>query len=168
MTKTLIALAILALIIYYVYQKQAKPTLNQDSWIWASEENFSDFDYQKEQKELSKNSEEIEDLTLERDEAIRSKNEAQQEALSYNNKLKLKHQEVTSKDQEIARLKKEASQKNGLINTLQKEINQHKVKHTEQLRKINLLFDANAKDYPEIDFEGLYSLLRKKASASHE
>jgi len=167
MTKTLIALAILALIIYYVYQKQAKPTLNQDSWIWASEENFSDFDYQKEQKEWSKNSEEIEGLTLERDEAIRSKNEAQAEALSYSNKLKLKHQEVTSKDQEITRLKKEASQKNGLINTLQKEINQHKAKHTEQLRKINLLFDANAKDYPEIDFEGLYSLLAEIAS-KHE
>ena len=32
--------------------------------------------------------------------------------------------------------------------------------HQEQLRKINLLFDANAKDYKEIDFNGLYELLK--------
>ena len=31
--------------------------------------------------------------------------------------------------------------------------------HQEQLRKINSLFDENAKDYQEIDFNGLYSLL---------
>jgi hypothetical protein len=31
--------------------------------------------------------------------------------------------------------------------------------HQAQLRKINLLFDDNAKDYSEIDFNGLYSLL---------
>jgi hypothetical protein len=32
--------------------------------------------------------------------------------------------------------------------------------HQEQLRAINLLFDANAKDYAEIDFNGLYELLK--------
>ena len=33
--------------------------------------------------------------------------------------------------------------------------------HQEQLRAINLLFDANAKDYAEIDFNGLYELLKR-------
>jgi len=36
--------------------------------------------------------------------------------------------------------------------------------HQEQLRKINLLFDERAKDYPAIEFNGLYELLRKFAS----
>jgi hypothetical protein len=31
--------------------------------------------------------------------------------------------------------------------------------HQAQLRKINLLFDDNAQDYKEIDFNGLYALL---------
>jgi chromosome segregation ATPase len=34
--------------------------------------------------------------------------------------------------------------------------------HQEQLRKINLLFDENAKDYKIIDFNGLYQLLKEK------
>ena len=33
--------------------------------------------------------------------------------------------------------------------------------HQEQLRKINTLFDDNAKDYPTIEFEGLYKLLEQ-------
>ena len=36
----------------------------------------------------------------------------------------------------------------------------------DQLRKINLLFDDNAKDYEKIDFNGLYSLLEKVKAES--
>ena len=35
--------------------------------------------------------------------------------------------------------------------------------HQEQLRAINYLFDTNAKDYKEIDFNGLYALLKQIA-----
>lgn len=213
MNKTLIALAILALIVYYLYSKsETKPNL-ENNWIWEVKEDrptpqnweakYSKKSKQLDEKQLENNklsekiealeakiqdlqkqlaqtdslgeSEEIEDLTSERDEAIRQKNEAEQEALSLSNKLKLKHQEVSRKEEEITRLKKEASQKevalnkkitekNGLITTLNKEVNQHKQKHTQQLKAINLLFDPQAKDYQQIDFEGLYSLLEKKAS----
>src|SRR5436305_14206459 len=78
---------------------------------------------------------ENEDLIAEKDLAIRTKNEAQAEALSLNNRLKNKQQEVSRKEQEIERLKSEKSlvevnlnkkinEKNGLITTLQRELNQ--------------------------------------------
>ena len=35
--------------------------------------------------------------------------------------------------------------------------------HQEQLRAINCLFDTNAKDCKEIDFNGLYALLKQIA-----
>ena len=41
--------------------------------------------------------------------------------------------------------------------------------HQEQLRKINLSFDDNAKNYETIDFNGLYSLLENiKAERERE
>lgn len=170
--------------------------------------------------------EDKEDLIAEKDAAIRSKNEAEQEVLSLSNQLRNKQSELTRKESEIERLKKESSQKeislnkkitekNGLITTLQREVNQAKEKyskqgqlldteqlennklseqitkleeqiteltrskspmpgefpnedeltkqHQEQLRKINLLFDDQAQDYPQIDFNGLYSLLQNIA-----
>ena len=43
----------------------------------------------------------------------------------------------------------------------QTEDDQLKIQHQEQLRKINVLFDANAQNYETIDFNGLYELLKK-------
>ena len=127
-----------------------------------------------------------EELIAEKDEAVRKKNEAEAEALDLGNKLKLKQQEVTRKDAEITRLKDEKSKVEIALNEkikkvkedLTSEKQQHKgslariVKLTEQkaelekeqqeqLRKINLLFDEQAKDYKTIEFNGLYSLLEK-------
>jgi hypothetical protein len=103
---------------------------------------------------------EPEELIAERDQAIRTKNEAQAEALALNNRLKNKQQEVSRKEQEIERLK---SEKNLVEVNLNKRITELKSQHTEQLRSINCLFDEQAKNYPSIDFEGLYALLTKMA-----
>jgi len=63
-----------------------------------------------------------EDLMADRDSAIRAKNEAEQEALSLSNKLKLKQQEVTRKESEITRLKEEKSQVEIALNEKIKEL----------------------------------------------
>ena len=66
-------------------------------------------------------SQENEDLIADKDAAIRAKNEAEAENLALSNKLKLKQQEVTRKDNEIQRLKKEKSQSEISLNTKLKE-----------------------------------------------
>src|SRR6185437_3279156 len=43
-----------------------------------------------------------------------------------------------------------------------------KEEQQEQLRKINLLFDDNAKNYETIDFNGLYELLKGIAERERE
>ena len=63
-----------------------------------------------------------EDLMADRDSAIRAKKEAEQEALSLSNKLKLKQQEVTRKESEITRLKEEKSQVEIALNEKIKEL----------------------------------------------
>jgi len=45
----------------------------------------------------------------------------------------------------------------------QTEDDQLKIQHQEQLRKINVLFDEQAKDYSFIDFNDLYALLSQIA-----
>ncbi|WNE40587.1 MAG: hypothetical protein mread185_000044 [Mycoplasmataceae bacterium] len=47
-------------------------------------------------------------------------------------------------------------------------LEEEKAKHNEQLRKINLLFDANAGNYQTIDFKGLYALLTSIAERERE
>ena len=70
-----------------------------------------------------------EDLIAEKDLAIRQKNEAEQEALALNNRLKLKQQEVTRKETEIERLKKE---KNLVEVNLNQKITELKAKYSKQ------------------------------------
>ena len=72
---------------------------------------------------------EVSDLTTERDEAIREKKTAEQEALSLGNKLKLKSQEADNKSQEIERLKKEKSQVEIRLN---KTITELRTKYSKQ------------------------------------
>jgi len=171
---TLILITLLILAIVYFYYRQRKLSSNSTS---NSSPNFSpELRPSRTRSTVFELEEDLaqEDLIAEKDAALRAKNEAQQEALALNNRLKNKHQEITRKEAEIERLKQENSQKeialnaklkekNGLITTLQREINQAKSKHTEQLRAINLLFDPQAKDYQSIDFEGLYALLERIA-----
>jgi len=59
---------------------------------------------------LNKTENEVQDLTTERDEAIRDKKTTDQENLSLSNKLKNKTQEAEAKTKQIELLKKEKSQ----------------------------------------------------------
>jgi chromosome segregation ATPase len=122
----IIALVILAIYLYYQSRKL--------KGLPATADNSSSTVF-----ELDEDKEE---LIADKDAAIRSKNEAEQEVLSLSNRLKNKQQEVSRKETEIERLKKEKSsseislnkkisEKNGLITTLQREINQQKNKITE-------------------------------------
>ena len=87
--------------------------------------------------------EDYEDLISERDEAIREKRTLEQEILATNNRLNLKQQEVSNKEQALEKLKRERNQlevqqqkalqeKNTLITTLNQEIKQHKDKYSKQ------------------------------------
>ena len=140
MTKEIIIIALILALVYLYYQnrklKGLPATAGSSETIF---EERSHLDFSKSNGE----SDDKEDLIAEKDAAIRSKNEAEQEALALNNRLKLKQQEIGRKEQEIERLKKEASQKeialnkkitekNGLITAQQKELNQLKEKYSKQ------------------------------------
>jgi hypothetical protein len=122
-------------------------------------DNSADSSFANEPRKVIFDSEE-EELIADKDLALRERNEAQAESLALSNKLKLKQQEVTRKEAEIERLKKEASQKEISLNAKLKEL---KTKQQEQLKAINMLFDPQAKNYSSIDFNGLYALLTKIA-----
>lgn len=110
--------------------------------LWKNTE--QDYLRRIEELKVSKgDSEEVEDLISERDEAIREKRTLEQQNLAFNNQLKNKQQEVSNKDQALEKLKKEKSQlevqhqkalkeKNTLITTLNQEIKQHKEKYSKQ------------------------------------
>jgi len=104
---TIIILLLLVLYLYYQNKKlKGLPNLdNSTSTIYEIQDE-----------------EEKEDLIADKDEAVRKKNEAEQEALSLSNKLKLKNQEVTRKDQEIERLKEEKNQVEISLNGKIKEL----------------------------------------------
>lgn len=125
-------------------------------------------------KTLNELLEENEDYETEIDNLTRTKNSLEQDLLAQSNAFQARLKE---KDREVKKLKEDlASEKvqhkgsltritklTEQITNLEQEQQQIKQQHTEQLRMINLLFDVNAKDYKEIDFNGLYSLLAKVA-----
>jgi len=144
MTKELIIIAIIALIIYLYYQ-QSKPKAKEENWIWENDltlSNLNEEDWKTKylNLELEKEKlqeqiqnlaspqqdttllEEIDELTLERDEAIRSRNEAQQEVLALNNLLKNKTQELNNKERVAAQIKKESCQRENALETKIKEL----------------------------------------------
>ena len=135
MTKELIIIALILALIYLYYQNKKLASLPADT-------------YPKTIFEVSKDEGDYEDLVAEKDAAIRSKNEAEAELLSVSNQLRNKQSEVSRKEQEIERLKKEKSsseialnkkisEKNGLITTLQREINQQKEKYSKQGQQLD-------------------------------
>ena len=118
--KDLIIIALIVAIIYLYYQNRKKTLL------------YSSSDPEKAQEiseTIANLKEENEDLIADKDAAIRSKNETEAESLSLGNKLKLKNQEVTRKDTEITRLKKEKSDSEIALN---KKLTDLKKKHSEQ------------------------------------
>ena len=144
MTKELIIIALIALIIYWFY-KQNKPKAKEENWIWDSDLTLSslneedwktkylnlELEKEKLQEQIQNLAspqqdttllEEIDELTLERDEAIRSRNEAQQEVLALNNLLKNKTQEINNKDKVLTQIKKESRQRETALETKIKEL----------------------------------------------
>ena len=144
MKEIIIVLLLLALIYLYYQNKKLKGLPAQKIFVAPDSTKETIFEVDETNEERSPSAfDKDEELIAEKDAAIRSKNEAEQEALALNNRLKLKQQEIGRKEQEIERLKKEASQKeialnrkitekNGLITTLQREINQQKEKYSKQ------------------------------------
>jgi chromosome segregation ATPase len=120
----IIALIILAIYLYYQNKK-----LQQLPHSGNTTETIFELDEDKE------------DLIAEKDAALRSKNEAEQEVLSLNNRLKLKQQEVTRKETEIERLKKEKSQSeislNGKLSERKKELEELKKKYSERSKQLD-------------------------------
>jgi hypothetical protein len=145
---TIILIILLILLVIYLYYQNRKLSLDSNDNSSAPTSNHRTIFALDE------------DLIADKDQAIRDKQEAEQEALSLSNKLRLKNQEVSRKEAEIERLK---SEKNKVEVNLNSKIKEVKQQNTEQLRKINVLFDKQAQDYKEIDFNGLYALLEKIA-----
>ena len=101
MTRELIIIALIIALIYLYYQNRklkGLPATTDDSQV------------------IYEVGEDPKDLIADKDKAIRDKNEAEQEVLSLSNKLKLKNQEVTNKDQQIQRLKQEFGEKDQALN----------------------------------------------------
>ena len=101
MLKNTLIIALLLLVIYLYYQNRklkGLPATTDDSQV------------------IYEVGEDPKDLIADKDQALRDKNEAEQEVLSLSNKLKLKNQEVTNKDQQIQRLKQEFGEKDQALN----------------------------------------------------
>ena len=101
MTRELIIIALIIALIYLYYQNRklkGLPATADNSQV------------------IYEVGEDPKDLIADKDQAIRDKNEAEQEVLSLSNKLKLKNQEVTNKDQQIQRLKQEFGEKDQALN----------------------------------------------------
>ena len=116
--KDLIIIALIVAMIYLYYQNQKLRKLPAQRVFVGTDNSASQTLF-----ELD------EDLIAEKDQAIRSKNETEQELISVSNKLKLKNQEVTRKDQQITELKKEKSTSEIALN---KKITELKEKNTKQ------------------------------------
>src|SRR2546421_8964968 len=118
--KGLIIIALIVAIIYLYYQNRKKSLFYSPT----------DSNQAQEISETIANlREENEDLISKKDSAIRQKNEVEAESLSLGNKLKLKNQEVSRKDQQITELKKE---KNASEIALNKKITELKEKYSKQ------------------------------------
>jgi chromosome segregation ATPase len=74
-------------------------------------------------------------------------------------RIKLLTEQITNLENQLQELKRSKSPMPGEFPTQDDLTKQHQ----DQLRKINLLFDDQAKDYQAIDFNGLYSLLQNIA-----
>ena len=81
-------------------------------------------------------------------------------------RIKLLTAQITNLEQEKKDLEKRAKIMPG---EFPEELNSQSDKvHQEQLKAINLLFDEKAQDYAEIDFNGLYALLKGIAEREKE
>ncbi len=89
---------------------------------------------------------EVHDLTTERDEAIRSKNSAEQEYLAANNRLKNKSREADNKIKQIELLKKEKSASEIALNKRIEELKKDQKDLQEKYSKQGKLLDEEQTD----------------------
>ena len=163
--KIIIALLLLALI--YLYYQNRKPKLGK----LFTENNSKSFELEELKKKLDGKTldellEENADYETEVDTLTRTKNSLEADLLAQSNSFQNRLRE---KDREVKKLKEDlTSEKQQHKGSLERIVKLTELKtelekeHQEQLRKINLLFDENAKDYQQIDFNGLYELLKQK------
>ena len=190
----IIIIFLICLVIYFYYQNQRLKTTGNRSASSGDNQTSSTtqviFDNWESQTAsvITSLEQEVQDLTSERDEAIREKQTLEQDLLATTNRLKNKSQEAEAKASQIELLKKEKSQseialnktitelrtkysKQGkLLDTEQLEgkkafesLEQLKREYSSQLRSINLLFGFEAESYEAIDFKKLYALLKNIA-----
>jgi chromosome segregation ATPase len=101
-------------------------------------------------RELKKLKEDLKDLSKVQ-EKLTSEKQQHKGSLE---RIKLLTEQISKLEKEKQELQKKAKNMPGEFP--QQDLTKQ---HQEQLKKINLLFDDNAKDYQQIDFNGLYSLL---------
>jgi hypothetical protein len=122
MNKELIITVLILVIIYQAYQQKKTKHLPTNTDNSAR----TVFELGEDQEDLIAEKQgvysELSELASEKDAAVRSKNETEQELIAVSNKLKLKNQEVTRKEQEITRLKSEKSQVEISLNSKIKEL----------------------------------------------
>ena len=83
-------------------------------------------------------------------------------------RIKDLEEEKIQQENEIRALKLDKEELLKLVSEKETTLLEAETNQQEQLRKINLLFDPVAKDYQEIDFNGLYALLASIAERERE
>ena len=133
------------------------------------------------EKSLNELLEENEDYETEVDTLTRTKESLEQDlsaqATAFQNRLREKDREIKKFKEDLGSLEKRLEKVSGnlgsekqqhkgsiaRITKLTEQITNIQKEQQDQLRKINILFDEQAKDYEVIDFSGLYSLLEQQA-----
>ena len=129
-------------------KKEAEQLLNDLETNFSQQKIAWETEKEKQTQELAK----AREIIAGKDKELKSQQEQIKSLSSNNDKL--------SKEKDRVILEKNTLNETILTLTNDKKILvKQSEEHQEQLRKINLLFDENAKDYSVIDFNGLYKLL---------
>jgi len=142
----IIIILIIGLVIYFYYQNQRLKTTGNRSASSGDNQTSSTtqviFDNWENQTAsvITSLEQEVSELTTERDEAIRSQKETEQELLALNNRLKNKSQEITNKEKALAQLKKEKSQVEIALN---KTITELRTKYSKQGKLLDEQLETN-------------------------
>ena len=167
MTKELIIIALVVALIYYYRQSQNKPKFTKTlANLNESAGELAELKSKLGGKSLDELLEENEDYETEVDTLTRTKNSLEADLLaqsnSFQNRVREKEREIKKLREELTSEKQQHKGSLERINKLTERITELEKNHQEQLRAINVIFDGRAKDYKEIEFEGLLELLRSK------
>src|SRR5215213_7458531 len=196
MTKEIIIILLLVALIYY-YRQSRKPLNSTDKGADNFNNSLEEFqktlkklteenqDYETEVDTLTRTKNSLEqDLTAQANAFQARLREKDREIKKFKEDLKALENvrgQLTSEKQQhkgslerikllteqITKLEQQVKKMPGEFPKTDKEVELVK-EHQEQLRQINLLFDEKAKDYAEIDFNGLYEALKGIAERERE